>query len=407
LFAAETNPSPENPVLAPASDAGSNPRPEVEPPPQPSPADSFLQSMAHLIGVVEERFHGLPDWEKVYDGAAAGFVRALGDRHTEYLTPAEHAAWIAEQNGEQANVGLVLRARRNGPMEILAVLPGTPAAEAGLQRGDRIVAVDGRSVTDDWFDGKPFLSGELGSKLSLKVVRASEPERDVELTRRNVHRPVGFAKRLRGGIGYLHLREFRGIGEEEFELLNTLLEGEPLKGLVLDLRFNPGGTMRSAANLAALFLEPRTRILGLHYRHKPDESVSVDHGGELRELPLVILLNGHSASASEVLAGALQDHGRARVIGTRSRGKGSSQSVYPLTRGAVKLTVALWSTPNGRRIQRQESGEGGILPDVVVNADDNEGLPLANRLLLGSAGLPDKDRRPDPALRAALAALKP
>ncbi|MDD5655987.1 MAG: S41 family peptidase [Elusimicrobia bacterium] len=320
-----------------------------------------------------------------------------------------------------AGVGIAMTPDpERGFMLVHKALPGSPAEAAGILPGDRIVAVDGRGLEPGMTPEQRGLQGEAGSSVELLIERPGAAARTfaARMTRGYVKSPVSYFKLLPGSVGYLFIASFVTENTEEiFTNLSALLAAGA-KSLVIDLRFNPGGDPQAARRLASRFLAPGQTVFFVASRFmEKDRSVSwreiphavVDAGRRL-DLPLAVLVNGRSASASEIFAAAMQDHGRAAVFGARTFGKGSAQNVWELARGmAVDLTVSLWLTPNGRSIKKGSDGEGGVAPDpgrgISLEAPEEEALlQELRRQLLGfpPADPPLRDR----ALEAAASLLR-
>jgi carboxyl-terminal processing protease len=306
-------------------------------------------------------------YEVLIDGAIQGMMNQL-DRHSSFLGGREAESLQSEAQGRFGGVGIVI-SMENGRLTIVAPMEGTPGWDAGLLTDDRILEIDGKSTEGiSMRDAVDRLRGEPGTQVSLKIDRPSEDSTlDVTLTRAVIEpRTVQAHRMLEGNIGYIRVTTFaettpRMLREE----LNRVLRNRP-KGLILDLRGNPGGLMEAAVDVASLFL-PRDTLV-VYTEGRGDNGVSrrdyVSRGRWREvELPMVVLINQGSASASEIVAGALRDHNRAVLVGETSFGKGSVQSVVPLRDGsAIRLTTAIYFSPSGSQIH-----EKGITPDEVVS----------------------------------------
>ncbi len=298
--------------------------------------------------------------------AMRGMVDSL-DPHSAYLDPKQFRALSVTTSGKFGGVGIRVE-RYKGLIRVIAPLDGTPAQKAGIKPGDLITRIGQKAVKGMNFNNAVhLLRGAPGSHVKLTVVRpGAQRELHFDLTRADISLPSVSQRLLQPGFGYLRIAEFSGEtpGGVNKALKKLAKEnGGPLKGLILDLRDNPGGVVTAAVAVANDFIshgvivsmKGRTRDVNRSFRAKP--------GDRLHGAPMVVLINGGSASAAEILSGALHDHHRALIAGTRSFGKGSVQTIMPLGNGAaVKITTARYYTPSGRSIQ----GEG-IEPDIIIN----------------------------------------
>lgn len=318
-------------------------------------ADVFNQIRA---GYVEEI-----DDSTLLEYAVEGMLMGL-DPHSAYLTSDAFETLRDKTSGEFSGLGLEV-GMEDGYVKIIAPIDGSPASAAGLQSGDVILKLDQAPVQGmSLSDAIDLMRGPKGSEIELSIGRPGESQPfDVTLIRDTIKVASVRERILDSGYGYIRIAQFQtSTGEDVSNSLKKLQEKGELKGLVLDLRNNPGGILRASVDVSGLFMdggsvvytEGRLANSAMHYNaSKGDASDGV---------PLIVLINGGSASASEIVAGALQDHSRAVIMGTKSFGKGSVQTIMPLSDSrAVKLTTALYFTPNGRSIQAQ-----GIVPDIPV-----------------------------------------
>jgi carboxyl-terminal processing protease len=291
----------------------------------------------------------------------------------------------ADIGGKFGGIGIEI-STQDGVPKVIAPIDGTPAAQAGIEPGDLIVSIGGQSTSGmDPVKIIGAVRGDPGSAVTLTLSRGEKEPFDVTLKRSVIHAQSGVKSRLEpDGFGYARISQFIGDAPRSLKQAIDNLQrqaGGHLKGFVLDLRNDPGGLLTSAVGVAGEFLNGGT-VVTLHARHSSDDQVfkSDAKGDLLPGTPVVVLVNGASASASEIVAGALQDQHRATVMGTQSFGKGSVQTIIPLKgHGALRLTTALYYTPSGRSIQ----GEG-ISPDVVVEAPKDEQIASAVRLREGT-----------------------
>jgi carboxyl-terminal processing protease len=320
------------------------------------------------------------DRRTLVSNALRGMLDELDD-HSNYLDERDYADLQDETSGRFGGVGVEL-GLVDEYFTVIAPLDDTPAAGAGLKSGDRIIAVDAESLAGRKLtEVVTLLRGEPGSDVSLTVRREAEKPFDVSLTRAEITVTSVRSELIEPGYGYVRISQFQSNTAREFNLaLQELAElnDRELDGLILDLRNNPGGVLQASVSVADTFLsdglivytEGRLPSSHLKYRASGRDA--------LEGKPIVVLINAGSASAAEIVAGALQDHDRAKLLGVTSYGKGSIQSVMPLTGDrALKLTTAYYYTPNGRTIH-----EAGIEPDVVFEDGENESALLAEALAL-------------------------
>jgi carboxyl-terminal processing protease len=385
------------PLWAPSLAGGSSPLPQGTAVAAAAKGDEKVyEGLSFLVDVLEiiRESHVEPaDVQKLSYGAAAGMVRAL-DPFSQFMEPQAHREIKAETEGEFGGIGIRM-VMKDEWLTVLTPLPGTPAYRAGLLPDDRIVEVDGESARDlQVADAMEKLRGPVGSRVKLKVWRrpdagsraaarsstmtASSPapgrveegvEKEFLLSRENIKIESVQQRRLEDGIGYVRIDEFSAHTGRDFRDALQELSRDGLEGLVLDLRFNPGGLLAAAVEAAAAFLGGDELIVYTQGR-RPDSRQEFRSGPRAlyEDLPLVVLVNEASASGSEIIAGALQDHRRALILGERTYGKASVQSVIPLAQNcALRLTIARYYTPKGRSIHRDEKKRtGGIAPDIAV-----------------------------------------
>ena len=298
--------------------------------------------------------------------SAVGLVKELDDPYSVLLNPERYRQLGEATSGRYPGVGLALD-MRDEVVTVIAPLSGTPADSAGIASGDHIVAVDGKSTLGLTMEEvQKQLRGSQGTKVKLTVERLGE-RRDVTLTRRLiVYHPVQRAE-LAGTTGYIQLATFSEDAAREVRRAVDSLRARGARALILDLRGNPGGLLEQGIEVSDLFLDPGKVIVSTRGR-TPDADHEFRDEAPQRwtEMPIVALVDSGTASASEIVAGALQDNDRAVLAGARTYGKGSAQSVFPVDDGyALKLTTARWFTPKGTSIAR-DSTSGGITPDILV-----------------------------------------
>ncbi len=321
-----------------------------------------LEVLAEVLTAVENTYvDALTPSELVY-GAARGAVNGL-DPHSDFFDPNDYQQLVNATEGEYAGIGIEL-SERQGETDLVTVFDASPAKQAGLLVGDRLVAIDDEPVRDMSFEAvQRRLRGPVGSKVKLGVLRAGRKEPWTFTVVRGWIRVAPVASRSLGdGVEYVQVKTFsRRVAHD----LDTLLKKQaPKKGLVLDLRGNPGGLFDEAVSMCDLFLTNGPIVSAIGRGGRVLDQQSAKEGGTQPNYPLAVLIDRGSASAAEVVAGALHDRGRARLFGERSYGKGSVQSIMPLSDGSgLKLTVARYSTPSGRVIDGQ-----GIEPDEPADA---------------------------------------
>ena len=327
-----------------------------------------------VYNAVKEAYVDPVDDRKLMDSAVRGLLLDL-DPHSAYLPKRDARAFDEQTHGAYTGVGVELMTLPDRTLKVVSPIDDTPAARAGIQANDIIIAIDGKSVSDsdaeesadddDAYGNTAPLRGPPGTKVVLTIVRESKPKPfDVTLTREKIRVTSVRSRALEPGYGYIRVATFQADTAADFSrALDTLEAGGKLRGLVLDLRSNPGGLLTAAVQIADELLD-KGKIVSTRGRVAlSDAEFSATPGDRLNGAPVVVLVDAGSASASEVLAGALRDNNRARVIGSRTFGKGSVQTLLPLDNGdSVKLTTARYYTPSGKSIQAL-----GIQPDVVLH----------------------------------------
>ncbi|UYN95762.1 MAG: S41 family peptidase [Enhydrobacter sp.] len=329
---------------------------------------SELYNQLNLFGDVLERIRRdyvePVDEKTLMENAINGMLTSL-DPHSSYMNPKTYRDMQVQTKGEFGGLGIEVT-MENGLIKVVSPIDDTPAAKAGIQSGDLIFALDGQPVQGLTLqEAVEKMRGKVGTPIKISVRRASQKEPfDVTITRETIKvRSVRF--RLEGDVGYIRVTSFTeqstsGVLDAVEKIKKEA--GNKLKGFVLDLRNNPGGLLDQSIAMSDAFLD-KGEIVSVKARKSEDvQRWNAKPGDVTNGLPIVVLINGGSASASEIVAGALQDHRRAIVLGTRSFGKGSVQTIMQVTGGgAIRLTTALYFTPSGRSIQKE-----GIKPDIEV-----------------------------------------
>ncbi|WP_438445744.1 S41 family peptidase [Gorillibacterium sp. sgz5001074] len=311
----------------------------------------------HVSGITEDQ---------LAKDSIKSMVESVKDPYTVYMSPEDYAGFQSQLARNYIGIGVTIGTDANG-IYIADTFKGSPAEEAELAVGDYILAADGHDLSGKTTsDAASFIMGKADTKVELKIRRSGE-ERTVTVTRREIQLPVLESHLFGGGVGYMKLYSFSSDSDELFEAQLEALKGMPgFHALVLDLRDNPGGVLDSAARIAANFI-PKGTVIHTKDRAGTDEPIEI-LSGEKQSVPVYVLVNENSASASEVLAGALQDHGAAQVAGTRTYGKGSVQQLFAFADGSsLKLTVEEYFTPNWHPVNKV-----GIQPDLQLNGDLNQ-----------------------------------
>ena len=319
--------------------------------------------------IVEQYYYQEPDTQAMLDGAEMGLLYGLGDPYTYYYTPDQYAQLWADDEGEYAGIGIQIMGNyATGLCTISRVFLDSPALDAGLRKGDVLTRVEDIDVvTTTLQDAVNIMRGEPGTPVNVQVQRGDQLL-DFVVDRAVVHVNWVNSCMLDGDVGYISLYEFSGDCSPSFAVHLDNLMSQGAKALVIDLRDNPGGWVDDAQKVADMFLE-EGNVASLVYRDGTTELYTTTTDGKENPIRLVVLVNEYSASASEILAGALQDRGRATIVGTQTFGKGVVQYVLPVgTRGAgMQLTVAQYYTPNGNEVHKV-----GITPDIEATLPEGD-----------------------------------
>ncbi|HEY0105214.1 MAG TPA: S41 family peptidase [Rhizomicrobium sp.] len=335
-----------------------------------SPSTQQLARFGEAFKRVRDGYLVKPEDRKLVEGAIGGMLSDL-DAHSSYFDPRTYEAMQTKAAGAYGGVGLVVMVK-DGVASVVQPIPGTPAGRAGVKTDDILVAIDGVAMKGHSLDDvSARLRGTIGTAVALTVARAAAKPFDLKLTREAIE-----VERLtwhrEGDVGYIKIVAFSDRTDPDLRLAVAALKrqiGPSLKGFVIDIRDNGGGVLQAAIDVSDDFLDAG-EIVSVRGRGKDDvERYDAHYGDIAGGKPVVLLINGGTASASEIVAGALQDHHRATVMGTLSFGKGSVQSIIPLDNGAggaLHMTTARYYTPAGRSIQVT-----GIVPDIVVSGGPN------------------------------------
>ncbi len=366
-----------------------------------------LDIFAKILRYVETNYVKPVDSQRLIDGAINGMLDTL-DPHSSYLPPDLYKEMKIDATGEFRGLGLLLE-QRDGELTVLSALDGSPANQANIGLGDRILRINGQSTARmSLHEAIRSLRGDEGSSVGLTLLKQGETRpKEMTLTRRKIDVTSVDGRLLAQGIGYIRIRAFQeGTSDDVVRLLTQeeVASGGKLRGVVLDLRGNPGGLLDEGVKVADEFLAQGAIVTTQGRLPSQRETHLSTSRGRYQNGPLVVLVNGGSASASEILSGALKDHRRAVLFGSTTFGKGSVQTLIELDDGsALKLTIAHYLTPSGRSIQKV-----GIKPDLFVPDLPperwNDEVPQGSRRLLASAA-PLSLPQPDPQLQAAFSYL--
>jgi carboxyl-terminal processing protease len=340
----------------------------LEPTPaRPPQDDASLKVFAQVIDLIEQNYVDAKTGKDIIYGAIEGAVSTL-DPHSSFLTPEEFRELQIETKGRFSGIGIEITLK-DRILTVVSPIEGTPAFRAGLMAGDQIVKINGKPTRNMTLtEAVRLIRGPQGSKVTLTINRQELPQpKDFAITREIIPIRSVKARVIDNNIGYIRLANFQDQTAEDLRsyLQKMRQRLKPFKGLILDLRNDPGGLLEQAVQVADEFLSHGLIVYtqgrspkeqSMHFYARPGQE------GELRNFPMVVLINEGSASASEIVAGALKDRKRAVVVGTKSFGKGSVQTIIPLEDGsALRLTTALYYTPSGQTIH-----EKGIVPDIIV-----------------------------------------
>jgi carboxyl-terminal processing protease len=368
-----------------------------------------VKTFTRVLSVVERNYADPVDTDKaIYDGAIPGMLHVL-DPHSNFFDPKQYALFREEQEGKYYGVGMVVAQRENQTV-VQAPFVNSPAYKAGIRPGDTILKVDGKSCTGlTTTEVADLLKGAKGTPVHISLGREGwDKPIEVTVVRDEIPRPgVEFSEMVKPGIGYVRVSTFNETTDSDLTDALKQLDVSKLDGLIIDLRNNGGGLLNQAVGMCDMFLDKNELVVSHRGRSSPERPYYALRGNEGVEVPLIVLVNGQSASASEIVSGAIQDHDRGLIVGETSFGKGLVQTQFPLSENtALLLTTARYYTPSGRLIQRdyknqtlydyhynpqppqapevkltdtgrQVYGQGGITPDVAAAApkpDDFETL---------------------------------
>ena len=329
-----------------------------------SEATDLEKSISKFKKIIDEYYLGDVDEEKLKEGALKGYIEAIGDEYTEYYTKEEMDSFEEDTLGNFTGIGIyMVKDTENNVIKVLTPIEGTPAYNAGIQPGDIISKVDGVEYTGEQMtEAANKIKGEVGTTVKLGIIRGTE-SLELEIKRENIKINHVESKTLDNNIGYLKLSTFdEGCADEFKQKYDELNANKNIKALVVDLRNNGGGLVEEALNIADYFTDKDSKLL-ITVDKKEKEEIRKAKQSKYINVPVLVLINENTASASEILAGALRDNGIAKIVGTKSYGKGVIQEVLTLQDGTgIKITTNEYFTPNKIKINKV-----GIEPDETVN----------------------------------------
>lgn len=306
------------------------------------------------------------DKNKQQEGAVEGYVKALGDPYSEFLTKEEMDSLNQQTEGEYAGVGIVVTPSETGAITVVSAIKGSPAFEKGIKKDDIILKINGKDYNASQMnDAVKVMKGKPNTDVKLTIARMENKTSkifDVNITRRMISLTTVNSQKI-GDIGYINITQFDRKTDNEFIEQYENLKKQNVKSIVLDLRNNPGGLLDSTVKIAD-YLLPQGVIVKTVDKNKKEDVQKSDSSEQ--NLPMVVLVNGSSASASEILTGALKDYKKATIVGEKTFGKGIVQTIIPMEKGeGLKLTISEYFSPNGNKIHKQ-----GVKPDVEIKLDE-------------------------------------
>jgi carboxyl-terminal processing protease len=333
----------------------------------PANADQEFAAFWETYNLIQKNYVSVPEQNALIDGAIKGMVDALDDQYSGYVEPAFFEYVDDNLSGEIEGIGVTItELEESGQVEVVNVLPGTPAAEAGLREGDIFLEVDGEDVTQlDYLELVTRVRGPAGSIVNLKMLR-EEAEVEFDIERARIEIPNTETAVYEDSIGYLKLNQFTSNAREDINRALEEINISELDSLIIDVRGNPGGYLHSAIEVTSAFIDEGV-IVYEQFSDETEQTFNADGTALDLNIPLVLLIDERSASASEILAGALKDYEAATLIGVTTFGKGTVQTQSELVNGGgIRLTIARWLTPD-----RQWIHDVGISPDITVEWDED------------------------------------
>jgi carboxyl-terminal processing protease len=335
------------------------------------PADLNYATVEQVYDLLKANFDGSLDQSKLIDGLKSGLAKATGDPYTQYFNPTDAKAFNNELNGSFTGIGAQLGQNESGNIQIVSPIDGFPASKAGLRPQDVIVSIDGKTTNDMTIDeAVNKIRGPKDTKVTLRVLRDKSEDLSFTITRADIKLPSVKSEIINGNVGYITVSQF---SEDTSDLMKQAASDLKAKGattVLLDLRGNPGGLLTSAVDMASLWLPEGKTVLQEKRGGVVVNTYTSKAKGEpaFKDMKTVVLVNAGSASAAEIVAGALRDNNVAIVMGEKSYGKGSVQEIHDLPNGGeIKITVARWYRPNGQNIDKK-----GINPDKEVKMTNDD-----------------------------------
>lgn len=325
---------------------------------------SMLNAKLQIVkDYLKDNYIGELNLDKMIEGAIKGYVEGVGDDYTEYLSKDEYEELIVNVTGDFVGIGVYIYKDKDGNLIVLAPMENSPSEEAGIEAGDRILAIDGENCNEmDINVASSKIKGEAGSTVELEIQRGTETLKKT-VTRRTVEISDSASKILEGNIGYIVLSTFDTDCSKKIEKYMEEFQSKGINSVILDLRNNTGGVVEEAVKISELFIDKGNTVLR-SYNKTEKETIIKSSSGKYKDINLVVLVNNYSASASEIVTAALKDNKAATIVGIRTYGKGVMQEIQPLFDGAIKITIEEFKTPNGDKINKV-----GIKPDVEIEID--------------------------------------
>lgn len=334
---------------------------------------SMLNAKLQIVkDYLNDNYIGELNLDQMIDGAIKGYVEGVGDDYTEYLSKDEYEELIVNVTGDFVGIGVYIYKDQDGNLIVLAPMENSPSEEAGIEAGDRILAIDGENCNEmDINVASSKIKGEAGSTVELEIQRGTETLKKT-VTRRTVEISDSASKILDGNIGYIVLSTFDTDCSKKIKKYMEEFQSKGINSVILDLRNNTGGVVEEAVKISELFIDKGNTVLR-SYNKAEKETIIKSSSGKYKDINLVVLVNDYSASASEIVTAALKDNKAATIVGIKTYGKGVMQEIQPLFDGAIKITIEEFKTPNGDKINKV-----GIKPDVEIeiDKDSNEDLQL-------------------------------
>ena len=330
-------------------------------------SEEIVETLDQYRRIIDKYYLGDIDEEKLKEGAISGYIEGLGDEYTEYISKEDMADYMADTMGNFVGVGIyMVQDTETNRIMVLSPIKGGPAEKAGLQPGDYIISVDGVEYSGEQMtEASNNIKGEEGTTVKIEILRGNETL-NFELTRENIKVNPVEGEVLEDDIGYITFSSFDEGTADEFKSKFEELQGQGITSLIIDLRNNGGGIVDEALNIANYILDKDSVIL-YEVNKSNEEEVEKTTDNPIINMPIVVLTNGNTASSSEILAGALKDHGKATIVGTKTYGKGVIQQIITLSDGSgLKITSEKYLTPN-----RTEINKVGIEPDEEVELPDS------------------------------------